>query len=97
MGTVFVLQNRSKRQEADDLCSSAAGCPASRRAEVEGLDKDANTAATMAWVGYAVGAAGLGASAVLFFLSRRASNDSRTAVRVQPWIGLRSVGLGGAF
>lgn len=98
VGTVFVLQNHSKRGEADDLCPTGP-CPESRRADVLRLDDEANTAATMAWVGYGVGAVGLGVGAFLLLTTPGASATPppATGIRVRPSVGFRSIGLGGVF
>lgn len=98
VGTIFVLQNHSKRGEADDLCPTGP-CPESRRADVLRLDDEANTAATMAWVGYGVGAIGLGVGAFLLLTTSGASATPppATGIRVRPSVGFRSIGLGGVF
>ena len=98
-GTVFVAQNHSKRNEADALCPSA--CPATKRSEIQKLDDDADSAATLAWIGYGVGVVGLGAGAVLLLTSGSKSAPPSAAslrpLRVRPVIGLGHAGVAGEF
>jgi hypothetical protein len=94
-GTLFMLQNRSKRDEANALCPEHV-CPSSRRAEIEGLDSSADNAATMAWIGYGVGAAGIIAGATLLLIGKSSSPSSSSA-SVKPWVGAGSAGLVGRF
>jgi hypothetical protein len=90
-GTLFVLKNHSNRSDATALCN-AGGCPESKRADVTSLDSSANSAATLAWVSYGIGAAGLATGAVLLWMSGTKPAASQTA-RVSPWIGARSAGM----
>lgn len=87
-GTVFMLQNRSKRSEADELCADGR-CPLSKRAQIDGLDDDASSAATFSWIGYGVGAAGIAAGAVLWVLSSPKTESGNQA-------NLRPIVSGGA-
>jgi hypothetical protein len=96
VGTFFVVKNHSKRSDADDLCGSGV-CPAANRAQITSLDKSADSAATLAWVGYGVGLAGAGVGATLLFLAgSHGSAESRTRA-VRPWVGPGSAGLEGRF
>jgi hypothetical protein len=94
-GTLFVVKNRSNRNDANALCG-AGGCPESKRADVTSLDGGANSAATLAWVSYGIGAAGLATGAVLLWMSGSKPAPSQTA-RVSPWIDARSAGVTVAF
>jgi hypothetical protein len=95
LGTVFMVQNRSKRGDADDLCPNGA-CPTSRRADIAALDDDANSAATRAWIGYGVGVVGLGVGAVLLLMN---GGTSKTALahRFGPVVGRGTFSMGGSF
>jgi len=93
-GTFFVVRNNNKRDDADALCGGVV-CPRANRDEISSLDNDARTAATIAWVGYAVGAAGIVAGSTLLLLSSRSSKT--TGARVAPWVGMGSAGLEGRF
>jgi hypothetical protein len=95
VGTAFVVKNHSDRDDANALCTSI-GCPESKRAQVTSFDNSANSAATLAWVSYGIGAAGLATGAVLFWLSGSRPVASQTA-RVSPWIGARVAGVMGTF
>lgn len=96
VGTLFLLSSRSKKSDADDLCSGPAGCPESKKSEVESLDKDYKNAGTLSVVGYAVGGAGLITGVTLLVLSG-GSKHSETTAGVTPWIGYQSAGLSGRF
>ena len=94
-GTFFMIQNRSARDDANALCGDGP-CPAARRSEIQALDSDADTAATLSWIGYGVGAAGIIAGAALLVVNKTSS--SKTAgTSVQPWVGAGSAGLVGRF
>ena len=94
-GTFFMFQNRSKHDDANALCGDGP-CPAAKRSEIQELDGDADTAATLSWIGYGVGAAGIIAGAALLVLDK--SSSSKTAgTSVQPWVGAGSAGLVGRF
>jgi hypothetical protein len=69
VGTVFVLQNRSKRDDADGICGSGP-CPAARRDEIQSLDSDANKAATFAWIGYGVAVASAALGVTLLVIGK---------------------------
>lgn len=93
-GTFFVIQNHSKRGDADALCPNGA-CPASRRADIEALDHDADNAATYSWIAYGVGAAGLVAGGVLMLVGRSSSAPQQG--HVGPWLGAGAAGVEGRF
>jgi hypothetical protein len=93
-GTLFVVKNRSDRNDANALC--AGGCPESRRADIASLDDSANSAATLAWISYGIGAAGVATGASLLWISAT-KPAARSSAGVHPWVGARSVGLMVAF
>ncbi len=95
VGTAMVFVNRGKREDAEKICPPGP-CFESRRAEVEALDSDADQAATLAWIGYSVGAVGLGVGTVLF-LTNRKSSPKESARAVTPWVSLGGAGLQGRF
>lgn len=96
LGTVFVLKSSSKRKEADD---AAKACPCDDRSElaqtISGLDKDANSAKTLGIVGFVVGGVGIATGVTLFVLSSK-KEEPKTAY-VEPFVGLGSLGVRGAF
>lgn len=97
VGTAFMLVNRGKRSDAEGLCPGAV-CAASNRDAIRELDASAGDAATLSWVGYGVGVAGLAAGATLLLLGRGSAEPaSPRAARVTPWVGLGSAGVGGVF
>jgi hypothetical protein len=99
-GTIFLLGNRSNRNDANALCSS--GCPESKRGQITDLDNTASTDATLAVVGYLVGVAGAGAGVALWIMSSKASGgEAPKAARLRPVLAgtphAGYAGLGGAF
>lgn len=99
-GTVFTLQSAGKRSDADKKfreCGGDAGCTNENplSAEVDELDRDAGSAQTLGIVGFALGGVGVAAGVTLFILS--SGGDSSQQARVEPWLGLGSVGVRGQF
>jgi len=101
LGTVFVLQSSSKRQDADALAKQI-GCDgdsclgtSQERARLDGLDADARSAQTLGIVGYAVGGAGVAAGVVLFILSNK--KEEPTSAFVTPYVGPGAAGVHGVF
>ena len=101
-GTVFVVKNHQDRSDANALCGSE-GCPASRRADIASFDDSANSSATVAWISYGVGAAGLVTGATLLWLGHgkaaatpgtgQAAAQRSASWGVIPWVGVRSAGV----
>lgn len=92
-GTIFALQSSGKRSDADDLCG-ANGCPKSKQDEVNALDSDADSAATLATVGFIVGGVGVATGVTLFILS---SGEKKDSAAIRPWVGWGSAGVSGHF
>jgi len=96
LGTVFLLQSRSKRSDADALCNLPNGaCPASKTSQINSLDNDYKSAGTLSVVGYTVGGAGLITGAILLLAS--GSTHAESATRLTPFVGFQSVGVSGRF
>jgi hypothetical protein len=94
-GTVFMLQSGSKFSDADKLCTLPNGaCDLTVKDKVNSLDSDAKSARTLGIVGFAVGAAGIGAGVTLLVLSL---HHQANATTVSPWVGLNSAGVRGTF
>jgi hypothetical protein len=94
-GTVFMLQSSSKRSDADKLCNlPGGGCPLSSKDQVNSLDSDANKARTLGIVGFALGAAGIGAGVTLLVLSK---GHAEKAMSIAPWVGVNTAGVRGSF
>ena len=98
-GTVFTLQSASKSSEADDICTLPnGGCPLNKKDEVDSLDADSKSAGTLAIVGFAVGAVGIGTGVTLFILSsKHADKAASRGPTLSPWVGLSSAGVRGTF
>lgn len=96
VGTLFLTKNHSTRDEVDALCPDGR-CPESQRTKIASLDRDADSAGTMAWVGYGVGLAGLAAGATLFVLSIDKPKTEAKATRIRPVVGTSFLGVAGSF
>jgi hypothetical protein len=96
LGTTFVLKSARNRKDAD---AAAEGCPCDDRSElarkIQGLDDDARSAKTLGIVGFVVGGVGIATGATLFVLSSKKQEPQ--AARVEPFVGLGSLGVRGAF
>jgi hypothetical protein len=90
-GTLFVVKNHNDRNDANALCGSM-GCPDSKKSEIASFDDNANSAATLSWVSYGVGAAGLVTGGVLLWLGH-AKHGPQQSGQVTPWFGTRSAGI----
>jgi len=100
MGTVFGLSSKSKRSDAnaadaklEPTCPCSADDPAAKN--VASLDNSARSAMTLSIVGFAVGGVGIATGVTLFVLSGK--HQEKAAARIEPWVGLGSAGLRGAF
>ncbi len=91
VGTVFVIKNHTDRNDANALCG-ATGCPDSKRSEIGSFDSDADSAATLSWVSYGVGAAGLVTGTVLLWVSHGKQTTPQSG-RVIPWFAPRAMGV----
>jgi hypothetical protein len=91
VGTVFVVKNHTDRNDANGLCGPS-GCPDSKRSQIESFDSDANSAATLSWVSYGVGAAGLVTGTVLLWVSHGKPTAPQSG-RVIPWFAARAMGV----
>jgi hypothetical protein len=94
LGTVFLLESRSKKSDADALCHSN-GCPLSQKSQIDSLDDSYTSDGTISVVGYGVGAAGLITGVILLAVS--GGKHSETTAGVSPFIGYQSAGLSGRF
>ncbi len=94
VGSVFGILALSTKSSLDSACRSKS-CPASSQPDIDAL----STRATVSNIGFAVGVVGVATGAVLLITSQ--SGDARPAnagrVRMRPWLGLGTAGLGGTF
>jgi hypothetical protein len=90
-GTFFVVENHNDRNDANALCATR-GCPLSQRSAITQFDHDADTAGTLAWVAYGVGAAGLVTGAALLWIAHGKPVKTQTG-QVLPWFGRRAMGV----
>lgn len=96
VGTVFLFKNRGDRDDADALCTGGL-CPAARRNDIQSLDDSADSAQTISWIGYGVGAASVAVGAALLLLNRSSSSAKTTGTVVTPWFDANSGGIAGRF
>jgi hypothetical protein len=95
LGTVFLLQSKSKKSDADDLCNLPnGGCPLSKKSQIDSLDNDYKSAGTLAVVGYTVGGAALVTGAILLAVSGK---HTESTAGITPWVGYQSAGVFGRF
>jgi tetratricopeptide (TPR) repeat protein len=98
LGTVFLLKAGSKRSDADALCNLPNGaCPASKKSEIQALDDEAKSAATLSVVGFAVGGAGIAAGVEMLLLSGKSESSAAARPAIYPWVANDSAGLAGRF
>ncbi len=95
-GTLFVVENRNDRTSADALCPSGV-CPTAKKGDVTSLDDSAKTMATLAWVGYGVGAAAIATGAAILFFGKSTDRPAAQLAAIHPWLGIGAAGVGGQF
>ncbi len=98
VGAVFGVLALGTKSTLDSACVSKV-CPASSQDDINNLARGA----TLANIGFAVGAVGIAVGTVLLVTAhgsepRTASAaTSGRALRVEPWVGLGAAGVGGTF
>jgi hypothetical protein len=95
-GTVFLVMNHSEESSADGSCNPSH-CPDSVKPTITSDENSASTDATLAWIGYSVGAVGVIVGGALLWAGTRSSSPSSdqpaaTATFV-PVVGPRSAGF----
>jgi hypothetical protein len=94
LGSVFGILALSTKSSLDNACTSKI-CPGSSQSDIDAL----STRATISTIGFAVGIVGVGIGAVLIATSL--GGDARPAaaapLRVWPWVGAGTAGIGGVF
>lgn len=83
VGAMFGILASSKWNDAKQGCTEANGAFASCPAGADQLRKDAQSRATLSTVGFVVGGAALGASVVLYLVTRRESATPRMTRRTR--------------
>lgn len=106
---VFAAKAGSKHSDADNLYSQyncdhpAPGmCSATgnQRAQISGLDDDANSAKKTANIGVVLGVVGVVGGGLLVLLSSKGGSKEKSSAKaatVTPWVSLGSAGLSGTF
>lgn len=103
-GTLFGLQAKSKYGEANDITDNPDNCPATGDCTLspglydrrEQLAKDGDSAKTLSLVGFIVGGVGVATGVTLFVLSGR-DEEGPSAAKVEPYLGVGSLGVRGSF
>jgi hypothetical protein len=103
VGTVFGILALGTKSTLDSACvAGKQACPASSQSDISSL----STKATVSTIGFGVGLVGVAVGLVLLAVSHesgapppgvQASLVSPPPVRVTPWIGLGTAGVGGTF
>ncbi len=95
-GTLFALKAKSKYDDGNALCASDP-CSLTRAQadQYTQFGKDGDSAKTLSLVGFIVGGVGVVTGTTLLVLSGHKSEASQA--RVEPWIGLGSLGVNGKF
>ncbi|HMJ11705.1 MAG TPA: hypothetical protein VK524_09855 [Polyangiaceae bacterium] len=96
-GTLFGLQSKNKRDEADEICPKPNACPISKRERVEGLDDDAGSAQKLSLIGFIAGGVGVATGVTLFVLSGKKQEQSPASASIRTWVGPLGLGVDGTF
>ena len=92
-GTVFLVLNHSEQSSADNFCPKN-DCPLSKQGTIDSDENSAKSDATLAWVGYGVGAVGVLAGGALLWAGMRSSSGAQPAgATIVPIVGPRMTGL----
>lgn len=97
VGTIFALRSSGLRNDADALCNGPNGqCPTSSQPQIADADSKANSAGTLAVVGFVTGGVGLAAGVTMLLLAPSREQLNRAAYLV-PYVGANSAGVWGRF
>jgi hypothetical protein len=99
IGAVSGIMALGTKSSLDNACANKV-CPSASQSDIDAL----STRATVSTIGFIVGAAGVALGTVLLVTARggetrTAASSSSPAVRlrVHPWLGVASAGVGGTF
>jgi hypothetical protein len=95
VGTIFAIRSNSFRSDADALCSPNGTCPTANRPRIDELDSDADSAKTIAIVGFVAGGVGVAAGVTMLLLAPP-KEPPKTAF-VAPYFTGNSAGIWGRF
>jgi hypothetical protein len=97
VGSVFGLLRNAKVGERDAVCATGTHCTPEEAAQIGALTDEARARATVATVGFVVGAVGLVGGALLLISAH--DPPSSTAFQAKPWLGSGVAGVvaGGEF
>jgi hypothetical protein len=95
VGSVFGIMALGTKSTLDNACTNKV-CPSTSKSDIDSL----STRATISNIGFAVGIVGVTVGAVLLVTGHSSESHpaaARSRVRVAPWVGLGTAGLGGTF
>ena len=99
IGAISGIMALGTKSSLDNACANKV-CPSASQSDIDAL----STRATVSTIGFIVGAAGVALGTVLLVTAR--GGETRTAasssspsvrLRVHPWLGVASAGVGGTF
>lgn len=95
-GTVFAITAKGKYDDGNALCKSfPCNLTAAQSKQRTQFGKDGDSAKTLSMIGFIAGGVGVAAGTTLLLLSSH--NGSQEKVQLEPWIGVGSLGMNGAF
>lgn len=100
VGTFFFLRSSNKKSAGNELFTKyncSVSCSAEQQSEVKAADSDAKSAKTLGFVFVGVGVVAVGAGIALILSGSSSKPAASAGIKVQPMIGLGSLGLQGTF
>jgi hypothetical protein len=97
-GGYFLVRASDREEQSAKLYEQCVPrtCTSDEQAQIHDLDEQANSARKSATVGFVVGGVGVAAGLVMFIID--VSRPAPTAgLRMYPWVGAETAGLGGSF
>lgn len=94
VGSIFGIMALGTKSSLDDACPDKKMCPPSSQPDIDAL----STRATLSNVGFGVGIVGIAVGTVLLVTARGGeTRPAAASIRVSPWLGLGTAGVGGTF
>jgi hypothetical protein len=97
VGSIFAVSSLGSRNDANALCNGPNGtCPIENGARIKDLDSSANSAGTLAVVGFAVGGVGVAAGLTMLLMAPSQEQPPKTAF-MAPYVTGNGGGVWGRF
>jgi hypothetical protein len=99
VGSIFGIMALGTKSSLDNACPDKKMCPPSSQSDIDAL----STRATLSSIGFGVGIVGVAVGTVLLVTARGGearpapAAQSSPRVRVSPWLGVGTAGVGGTF